>query len=94
MQSMTELITALGGPSAVARMLGIKPPSVIGWAGRIPADRCPDIERATGGRVPCEQQRPDVRWQRVTDVNWPHPGGRPCIDVARPAPDVESAKAA
>jgi len=83
---MTELITALGGPSAVARMLGIKPPSVIGWSGRIPAERCPDIERGTGGRVTCEQQRPDVRWQRVPDAAWPHPGGRPCIDVARLVP--------
>lgn len=51
-----------------------------------PPDRCPDIERATDGRVPCEELRPDVRWQRVPDPTWPHPDGRPCLDVARPLP--------
>ncbi len=81
---MSELITTLGGPTAVARMLGIKAPSVIGWAGRVPPDRCPHLERAAAGRVTCEQLRPDVHWQRVPDPDWPHPGGRPCIDVAAP----------
>lgn len=81
---MPDLITTLGGPTAVARMLGIKPPSVIGWAGRIPSERCPDIERGTAGSTTCEQMRPDVRWQRVADPDWPHPLGRPCIDVAAP----------
>ena len=47
-----------------------------------PPDRCPDIERATEGRITCEELRPDVRWQRVPDPLWPHPDGRPCIDVA------------
>ncbi|WP_336606339.1 transcriptional regulator [Calidifontimicrobium sp. SYSU G02091] len=79
---MYDVITRLGGPSKVARMLGIKPPSVIGWGGRVPPDRCPAIERATGGEVTCEQLRPDVRWVRVRDPSWPHPEGRPCIDVA------------
>ena len=81
---MSELITSLGGPTAVARMLGIKPPSVIGWNGKPPSDRCPVIERATNGRVTCEELRPDVRWQRVPDPTWPHASGRPCIDVAAP----------
>lgn len=81
---MPEFISTLGGPSAVARMLGIKPPSVIGWGGRIPADRCPAIERATDGRVTADQLRPDVRWARIPDPAWPHPDGRPCIDVAAP----------
>lgn len=49
-----------------------------------PPDRCPAIERATGGQVTCEELRPDVRWQRVPDPDWPHPDGRPCIDVAAP----------
>jgi DNA-binding transcriptional regulator YdaS (Cro superfamily) len=82
---MSELITNLGGPSAVARMLGIRAPSVIGWQGRVPAERCPDLERATDCRVTVEQLRPDVRWQRIHDPAWPHPGGRPCIDVAATA---------
>lgn len=89
---MLNHIASLGGPSAVARMLGIKAPSVIGWGGRIPADRCPALERATGGRASCEELRPDVRWARVPDADWPHPTGRPCIDVA--APELATQKAA
>lgn len=85
MRAMSELIKSIGGPTAIARMLGIKAPSVIGWNGRPPPDRCPAIERATEGRVTCEELRPDVCWQRVPDPDWPHPGGRPCIDVAAPA---------
>ena len=81
---MSNLINELGGPTAVARLLGIKAPSVIGWAGRVPPDRCPAIERHAYPKVTCEQMRPDVRWLRVPDAEWPHPAGRPCIDVAAP----------
>jgi len=79
---MSELIKSLGGPVAVARILGIKPPSVIGWRGIPPADRCPALERALNARFTVEQMRPDVLWCRVPDPGWPHPDGRPCIDVA------------
>ena len=48
----------------------------------LPPDRCPGIESATGGLVTCETLRPDVHWVRVPDATWPHPEGRPCIDVA------------
>jgi DNA-binding transcriptional regulator YdaS (Cro superfamily) len=30
--------------------------------GRVPAEHCPSIERATQGAVRCEQLRPDVEW--------------------------------
>ena len=53
-----------------------------------PPDRCPAIERATEGRVTCEELRPDVAWQRIPDPIWPHAGGRPCIDVAAPLREV------
>lgn len=49
-----------------------------------PLDRCPAIERATQGKVLCEQLRPDIAWHRVPDPAWPHAAGRPCIDVAAP----------
>jgi len=81
---MSDLIADLGGPTAVARALGIKAPSVIGWNGKPPADRCPDIERSFPGLKTVEQLRPDVKWVRVPDAEWPHPEGRPCIDVAAP----------
>lgn len=51
----------------------------------MPSDRCPAIERATEGKVTCEELRPDVRWARIVDPTWPHPNGRPAIDVAAPA---------
>jgi hypothetical protein len=72
----------------VSRSLGISKAAVSQWfaeGSRPPADRCPDIERAMAGKATCEQLRPDVRWQRVPDPDWPHPQGRPCIDVAAPA---------
>jgi len=50
---------------------------------KTPADHCPAIERATQARATCEQLRPDVSWSRIADAAWPHPGGRPVIDVAR-----------
>ena len=49
----------------MARALGVTPPTVHQWqTGRrpVPAERCPDIERATGGAVRCEDLRPDVDW--------------------------------
>jgi len=38
-------------------------------ARQVPADRCIEIERATGGAVRCEALRPDVDWAflRATD---------------------------
>ena len=90
---MSELIQSLGGPTAVARMLGIKAPSVIGWRGKIPTERCPAIERAMGGQRTCEELRPDVHWHRVPDADWPHPQGRPLIDVVRaPVPPAEEVR--
>lgn len=56
----------------------------------VPPDRCPAIERATDGRVTVEELRPDLagRWYRVPDPDWPHPKGRPLLDVAAPAAPV------
>lgn len=59
-----QAIEALGGVTAVAKLCGVRPPSVWEWKhrGRIPAERCPAIERATNGAVRCEDLRPDVDW--------------------------------
>jgi DNA-binding transcriptional regulator YdaS (Cro superfamily) len=62
-------------------MVGVTAPSVIDWKGRVPKERCPAIERETGAKWTVEKLRPDVRWVRVPDPQWPHPKGRPCIDV-------------
>jgi hypothetical protein len=77
-----DLIKQLGGPTAVARMAGVKVPTVIGWNGRIPTDRCAAIELEKP-EWPCERLRPDAPWGRMPDPDWPHPEGRPFIDNAR-----------
>lgn len=61
-----HIISTLGGLTAVAKLCGVKPPSVHEWVkrGAIPADRCEQIERATGGAVRCEDLRPDLDWTR------------------------------
>lgn len=48
-----------------ASALGVPPPLVSQWRTnerRVPAERCPDIERETNGLVTCEELRPDVDW--------------------------------
>ena len=52
---------------------------------RTPAEHCPPIEKALDGKVTCESLRPDIKWHRVPDPAWPHPDGRPLIDVAAAA---------
>ncbi|PAT31860.1 Cro/Cl family transcriptional regulator [Vandammella animalimorsus] len=62
-EAINSAATAAGGQSALARLLGIKPPTVNQWVKgtrAVPARFCPDIEAATG--VPCEELRPDVNW--------------------------------
>lgn len=80
----------VGTASGLARALGVKPPSVSQWiTGKrpVPAERCPDIERITGGKVTCEELRPDVDWaylratrcearQAEEDRRHPNCGGR------------------
>jgi DNA-binding transcriptional regulator YdaS (Cro superfamily) len=43
---------------------------------------CGAIERETAGVVSVQELRPDVSWHRIPDASWPHPGGRPLVDVA------------
>lgn len=92
---MLNVIEDLGGPAKVARLVNVKPPSVIEWRRRgIPADRCPALEAASEGKHTCEGMRPDVAWLRVPDMQWPwHPSGRPLIDVAAGSRVVEAAHA-
>lgn len=90
--SMKDIIAGLGGPTVIARILGIKPPSVIGWRGRVPQDRRPALERALYPRVSVEDFGDDARWQRVPDQDWPHPGGRPCLDVVAPPLQTDDAE--
>ena len=47
----------------LASALGLTEGAVKHWCSgfrRVPAERCRDIEAATGGQVTCEELRPDV----------------------------------
>lgn len=75
-----------GRQTTLAGALGIKPPTVSEWCSgikRVPVERCAVVESFSGGAVTCEILRPDVAWSRIPDPSWPHPAGRPVIDVAR-----------
>ena len=67
-KKVTEAIDSLGGVTSVARLCGVKPPSVWEWKqrGSIPIEHCAAIERATGGAVTRKDLRPDD-WARI----WP-----------------------
>lgn len=54
-----------GSQARLAKELGIPAPLLSQWKTgerRVPAERCPLIERATNGAVRCEDLRPDVDW--------------------------------
>lgn len=58
----------------LAQAVGVSQVIVSQWktgARQVPAERCPDIERATTGQVRCEDLRPDVDWAylRATDCD-------------------------
>lgn len=57
---------AAGGATAFLAALGVSSQIVHNWKSRgVPVERCPDIERVSGGAVRCEQLRPDVKWEVV-----------------------------
>lgn len=74
----TELIDLLGGTTAVASLLGVKPPSVSEWKakGDIPADKrvliAPRIQKVSGGMYRLWDVCPDT-WHLV----WPELIGEP-----------------
>ena len=61
-----------GMVNALAEKLSVPPALLSQWkagARKVPAERCIEIERATGGAVRCEDLRPDIDWAylRATD---------------------------
>jgi DNA-binding transcriptional regulator YdaS (Cro superfamily) len=59
---LAKAIQVMGSQQALADVLGIKSPSITEWRqrGRVPAERCGAIERATSGAVTALELRPDV----------------------------------
>ncbi len=73
---LDEAIRAAGGVGALARKIGISQPSVSNWL-RIPAERVPAVEAATG--VDRSVLRPDL----FSEQQYPGAGGLDEIDAAR-----------
>jgi len=76
-----------GDQAILARALGVPAQLLNQWSKghrRVPAERCPAIERATGGAVTCEELRPDVDWQfiRKKPRPKPKPGENPNKPIA------------
>lgn len=64
MSALQMAIDHVGGQTELARRLGVRQSLVSMWKvrGNVPAEYCPDIEKATDGFVRCEALRPDVDW--------------------------------
>lgn len=65
-QALRRAADLIGGQAALARLIGYEDRRAVWpWFNTdrdFPAEHCPAIERATGGKVTCEQLRPDVDW--------------------------------
>ena len=83
---LADYVDAVRGRQAeLARVLKCPPPLIFQWARSVrpvPYMRCLQLEHATGGHVTCEEMRPDIAWCRVRDRKWPHPQGRPFVEVS------------
>jgi DNA-binding transcriptional regulator YdaS (Cro superfamily) len=98
--AIAEAVQEIGGHQAAAELLGYTDRrNVWPWtSGKrpIPAEIAPSLERGSKGKVPVERLCPNSKWVRVRDKDWPHPLGRPLLDIASaPAqPETAPAKAA
>lgn len=65
--ALSLAIETVGGVSKLAAALDVSQTVISNWRkrGRVPADRCPYVEAATG--VICEMLRPDLQWIRSAE---------------------------
>lgn len=66
--TLTEYIAPRGTAAQLAKAIGVPPQLISQWSRgvrRVPAERCPDIEKATAGAVRCEDLRSDIEWSVV-----------------------------
>lgn len=97
MQAIERAIKSFGSQVAMASALGVKQPTISEWLReerRVPAERCPDIERGTRERhalnsekpiVTCEELRPDVAWDVLRMQTAPSEERRTKADRRDPA---------
>lgn len=81
-ESIEKAADVMGSQEKLAGLFGLQKAAVTHWkrAGCVPAEYCPEIERASGGVVSCENLCPEQAWVRVKDKKWPHAAGRPLVD--------------
>lgn len=62
MTPLGKAIKRAGGLTELAEKLGVTPQVVSNWRsrGRVPAERCIEIETATDGAVTRQELRPDI----------------------------------
>lgn len=92
MNALNFAIDHAGGASRLAALLGIGQSAVSNWRARgTPPEEvhCVAIEHCTDGAVTVEELRPNARWRRIPDPDWPHPEGRPLLDFAPDRPTAQ-----
>lgn len=93
---LEKAIDKIGNATALAGALKVSVQAVGQWKNNIrpiPPERCVEIERLTDGEVTAESLSPGSRWVRTGDAAWPHPDGRPLLDVAAGNPEPVTEKA-
>lgn len=64
--NLTSYLEENGMANTLSKVIEVSPVMISLWktgARQVPAERCPDIERATNGKVTCEELRPDLAEQ-------------------------------
>jgi DNA-binding transcriptional regulator YdaS (Cro superfamily) len=85
MDALIKAVDLAGGHPALTSGIGVKPNAARMWLerGNVPPKQRVAIELFLDGRVEVEEFGDDVQWTRVKDRAWPHPKGRPLLDVAK-----------
>lgn len=74
-----------GAAASLAVQVDAYAPDLSRWANGkrpVPEKFAVAIERATDGKVTCEEMSPGEPWRRIPDKSWPNPKGRPVLDFA------------
>ncbi|MEE3700039.1 helix-turn-helix domain-containing protein [Mannheimia haemolytica] len=61
-----------GEMARLSKAIKVAQPIVSFWVNgkrQVPAERCPEIEKFTEGKVTCEELRPDVDWAVLRNSN-------------------------
>lgn len=69
---LKNYLDSRGGGKQLGAALKVSQVIISQWktgSRQVPADRCIEIERATGGLVQCEDLRPDIDWAYLRATN-------------------------